>query len=171
MGMTDGSKGRIIIHKVLISRLICPVDCVDGIRLIIAVLDSLLVAVKFLSVEDERNTLGSIYRSLGKLDHSETVFLGCLCRDLKAVTQTVVVMAAGIAHMLKRAACPRLHTYLRMLHASCYTELEVSLLAFDSVHETGILATERAADGIADIVAECADPVKHVCIVLEGDLL
>ena len=118
MSMTDGSKGRIIIHKVLISRLICPVDCVDGVRLIVTVLHTLLVAVKFLSVEDERNTLGCIDRSLGKFDHSETVFLGSLCRDLKAVTQTMVVMATGITHVLKRAACPRLHTYLRVIHSS-----------------------------------------------------
>ena len=80
-------------------------------------------------------------------------------------------MATGITHVLKRAACPRLHTYLRVLHSSCYTELEVSLLAFDSVHETGILATERATDGITYVVAECADPLKHVCIVLEGNFL
>ena len=74
MRMTDGGEGRIVVHEVLVSCLVRPVDGVDGVRLVVAVLYALLVAVMFFSVEDERDSLRGIYSCLGKLDHPEAVF-------------------------------------------------------------------------------------------------
>ena len=57
MRVADGSKGCIVVHEVLVLSLVCPVDGVDGVRLVVAVLHALLVAVKFLTIEDEWNSL------------------------------------------------------------------------------------------------------------------
>ena len=169
--MTDSSEGCIIVHEILVYRLVCPIDGIYRVRLVVTVLDTLLVTVEFLSVEDERNSLRCIHRSLGKLDHLQTVFLRCLGSLFQTVTETVVIVAAHIAHMLQRIVCPALHTYLRMLHSSGYSELKICLVPGNSVHETGILASERATYRITDIVTECSYPVEHMCIDLEGYLL
>ena len=73
--MTDGRQRCIIVYKILILCLICPIYCIDAVRLVIAVLHTLLVAVKFLTVEDERNTLRCVDCSLGKLDHCKALCL------------------------------------------------------------------------------------------------
>ena len=58
-----------------------------------------------------------------------------------------------------------------MLDTADDTELDVCLIAGYAVHETGILAAERTAYRITDVVAERSDPLEHMCIDLEGDLL
>ena len=129
------------------------------------------MAVKLLTVEDERNSLRCVDCSLGKLHHSQALLLRCIGSLLEAVAQTVVVMAADIAHMLERIVGPCFHGDLRMLDSTGDTELDIRLVSGNSVHESRILASERAAHGITDIVAERADLVKHVCIRLECDFL
>ena len=78
----------------------------------------------------------------------------------------MVIVAAYIADMLERVVCPTLHRDLRVLHTTGDTEFDVLLVSFNAVHETGILAAERAAHRVTDIVAECTDLVEHVCIRL-----
>ena len=162
-------KGCIIVYKVFVFCLVCPVDGIDRIRFVVTVLHTLLVTVKFLSVEDERNTLRCIHCCLCKFHHLQAFSLRSLCSDLKTVTKTVVIMTACITYMLKRIVCPCRNTYLRMLHTSCNTELQVCLLSLDRIHEACVLASERAADCITDIVAECSYLVQPVCIYLERD--
>ena len=169
--MTDGGKLRIILHQVAVLRLVSPVYRIDRVGLVVAVLNALLVAIKLLAIEDERNALRCIYRCLGKLHHSQAFLLRSICCFLKTVAKTMVIVAAHIADMLERIAGPALDCHLRMLDSTSDAELDVLLIACDAVHESGILASERTAHGITDIIAECADPVKHVCILLESYLL
>ena len=83
----------------------------------------------------------------------------------------MVIVAAHVAHMLERIVGPALHAHLSMLDAACDTELHILLVACNAVHETCILATERSADCITDIIAECADLVEHMSVGFERDLL
>ena len=73
--------------------------------------------------------------------------------------------------MLERIVGPALHTHLRVLHAAGDSELQILLVSRHSVHESGILAAERSAHCVTDVVAERSDLVEHVCIRLEGYLL
>ena len=171
MSVADGSKCCVVSDKVVVLCLVCPVDCIDRVRLVVAVLHALLVTVEFLTVEDERNTLRSVNCCLSELYHSKTLFLRSFCSLLKTVTETVVIVAAHIAHVLERAVCPTLYSHLRMLHTTCDTELDVSLVARNTVHEACVLAAERTADSVTDVVAECTDLVEHICVCLKGDLL
>ena len=171
MCVTDSCEGGIVVHEILILCLVCPVDGVDRIRLVVAVLDTLLVTVEFLTIEDEWNTLRCVNRCLCELYHPETLCFGSFRSLFETVTEAVVIVAADIAHVLERVACPCLYSHLRMLDSTCDTELHVCLVACDSVHESCILAAERATYRVTDVVAECTDLVEHVCICLEGDLL
>ena len=83
----------------------------------------------------------------------------------------MVIMAADIAHMLKRTGCPALYGHLRMLNTTGDPELKVWLLARNSVHEACVLTSERTTYGIADIVAESTYPVEQMGIGLQGNLL
>ena len=169
--MTDGSQGCIVVYKILILSLISPINGIYTVRLVIAVLHSLLVAVEFLTIEDERNTLGCIHCSLSKLDHCKALCFRSLGSLLKAVTQTVVVVAAHIAHMLERIICPTLNTHLRMLHTSCNTELYICLISLNTVHKTGILTTERSTDRVTDVITESTHLVEHMSIDLQSNLI
>ena len=171
MSMADGSKSGIIVHKVLIFCLVCPVDRIDRVRLVVTVLHALLVTVKFLAVEDERNSLRCIDRSLGEFHHLQTLRFSSVGSLFKTVAETMVIMATYITYMLERIVGPCFHCNLRMLDTACDTEFDISLVACNTVHETGILATERAAYGVTDIVAERSHLVKHVCIGFESDLI
>ena len=171
MSVTDGSKGSVILYKVIVLSLVCPVDGVDRVRLVVAVLHALLVTVEFLTIEDERNALGSVDCCLSELYHCKALLLSSIRSLLKTVTQTVVVVAAHIAHVLERAVGPTLHSHLRMLYTTGDTELDVCLVACNTVHKAGVLATERTAHSVTDVVAECTDLVEHIRVRLKGDLL
>ena len=80
-------------------------------------------------------------------------------------------MAACIADMLERIAGPCLHSHLRMLDTTDDTELDIGLVACNAVHEAGVLAAERAAHRVTDVIAERSHLVHHVCVGLECDLL
>ena len=171
MRMTDRCECCIIVDQILVLCLVGPVDRIDLIRLVVAVLHALLVTVEFLTCEDERNSLRCVNRCLSKLYHCKTLSFSRIGSFLETVAQTVVVVAAHIAHVLERVVCPTLYGHLRMLDATCDTEMDVLLVSCNTVHETGILASERAADCVANVVAERSDLVHHMGICLEGDLL
>ena len=169
--MTDRCERRIVVDEILVLGLVCPIYSIDAVRLVVAILHTLLVTVEFLTGKDERNTLRSVDCCLGEFHHCQTLSLSCICSFLKTVTQTVVIVTAHVADVLERAGSPTLYSHLRMLHTTGDTELYVLLVSFNAIHETCVLTAERATYCVADVIAECSDSVKHVCVCLECNLL
>ena len=73
--------------------------------------------------------------------------------------------------MLKRVVGPTFYSHLRVLNSSGDSEMDILLVAGNPIHKTCVLTSERTTDCITDIVAERTDPVKHMGIDLQSNLL
>ena len=83
----------------------------------------------------------------------------------------MVIVAACVAYVLERVACPSLDSHLRVLDTADDTELHVCLVSGNAIHKSSVLTAERSAHGVTDVIAERTHLVKHISVSLEGDLL
>ena len=151
-------------------RLAFPVDGIDGVRPLIAVVHTFLIAHHFLACIDERHALRSEHRRLrqliqpGKLFGSDTGDAG-----LQSVHQAHIIVTRYIANHLHGLFRPGSLTVihfsiidLRMPYSTDNTEFDTLLSPRQSGKESALtVIVERTAQRITHFVGESCD-ARHL---------
>ena len=172
MSVTDCTKSSTIVEKVLITRFKVPIYGIHLICHIISILVAQFATIHLLSVVQEWKALRNKYSRLGKFHHPDSLGLRCFrgCY-FKSVPETVVIVAAGIADVLKRLCGPGRNAGIRMTYTSHKSENHIRYIALNSAHEPGIGTVERATQSVPYIVTEGSDAVQLRDIVLERQFI